>query len=63
MDVLGELLMDNKDVYDKFITDDKFTPKQIRNIIHLYNTGKAYVEMHRPPPKEDASNDFNPSQN
>jgi len=37
-DVLAELLKDKKGVYDKFIKDDKFKPRDIRNIIHLYNT-------------------------
>jgi hypothetical protein len=40
--------MDNKDVYDRFITEDKFTASQIENFIHVYNTGEPYKE---PKPK------------
>jgi hypothetical protein len=39
-DELSKMLMDNKDVYNKYIADDRFSFKQIRNIIHLYNTGE-----------------------
>lgn len=68
INVLSEMLMDNKDVYEKFVTEDKFTPVQIENLIHLYNTGKPYegikkTQKLQKPQKEDTSNDFNPSQN
>jgi len=39
MDILAKMLMDNKAVYDKYKANGKFTFKQIRNIVHLYNTG------------------------
>jgi hypothetical protein len=39
-DYLGSMLADKKDVYDKYIVDDKFTFKQIKAIIHWYNTGE-----------------------
>jgi len=39
-DELGKMLMDNKDVYNKYIADDRFSFKKIRDIIHLYNTGE-----------------------
>ena len=39
-DELGQLFADNKEVYDKYIADDKFSFKQIRNLVHLYNTGE-----------------------
>jgi len=63
MDVLAQLVIDNKEVYDKLIADDKLTLRQVRNIIHLYNTGQPFKE--KPPKKEevDSSNDFNPGQN
>jgi hypothetical protein len=63
MDVLAQLIADNKEIYDKFISEDKLTLRQVRNIIHLYNTGKPFEE--KPPKKEqvDTSNDFNPNQN
>jgi hypothetical protein len=40
MDTLGQMLMDNKVVYNKFIADDNFTLRAIKNIIHLYDTGR-----------------------
>lgn len=40
--MLATMLMDNKQAYDQFIADDKFTFKQMRNIVHLYNTGEPY---------------------
>jgi len=39
-DELGQLFADNKEVYDKYIADDKFSFTQIRNLVHLYNTGE-----------------------
>jgi len=39
-DDFGEMLMDNKDVYDKYKSEDKFSFRQIRNLVHLYNTGQ-----------------------
>jgi len=42
MNVLGEMLKDNEDVYNKFIAENKFNPDQIRNLIHLYNTGRPF---------------------
>ncbi|MDP9048818.1 MAG: hypothetical protein M3N14_11830 [Bacteroidota bacterium] len=39
-DNFEEMLKDNKEVYDKYKADDKFSFKQIRNLVHLYNTGK-----------------------
>jgi hypothetical protein len=58
----SKLLMDNKAVYDKFIADDKFGFDDVRNIVHLYNTGKPFIKIDTTV-KEDSSNDFNPSQN
>jgi len=40
-DALGEMLMDKKEVYDKYIAEDKFSFAQIREIVHLYNTGES----------------------
>ncbi|MDB5153450.1 MAG: hypothetical protein JWR54_2201 [Mucilaginibacter sp.] len=37
----AEMIMDNQEVYDKYLTDDKFSFKQIRNLVHLYNTGET----------------------
>jgi hypothetical protein len=39
-DIFGEMLSDNKAVYDKYVGEDKFSFKQIRNLVHLYNTGQ-----------------------
>lgn len=39
-DIFAEMLKDNKAVYDKYMADDKFSFKQIRNLVHLYNTGQ-----------------------
>ncbi|MGZ3872091.1 MAG: hypothetical protein ACXVJD_04200 [Mucilaginibacter sp.] len=39
-----ELIRDNKIVYDKFIADNTFDNTEIRNIIHLYNTGEPFQE-------------------
>ena len=38
-DAFGDMLKDNKAVYEKYLNDDKFTFKQIQNLVHLYNTG------------------------
>lgn len=38
----GEMLKDDTNVYDKFMKDDNFGFKEIRNLIHLYNTGEPY---------------------
>lgn len=39
-DILATMLKDNPGVYEKYRGDDKFTFKQIRNLVHLYNTGR-----------------------
>jgi hypothetical protein len=39
-DVFGEMLKDNKQVYDKYVAEDKFGFKQIRTLVHLYDTGQ-----------------------
>jgi len=39
-DMLGEMFKDNPEVYNKYIAEDKFSFKQIRNLVHLYNTGE-----------------------
>lgn len=39
-DELGDLFSDNQAVHDKYIADDKFSFKQIRILVHLYNTGE-----------------------
>jgi len=39
-DEFGEMLKDKPDIYNKYMADDKFTFKQIKNLVHLYNTGK-----------------------
>ncbi|HAL82682.1 MAG TPA: hypothetical protein DCO83_10955 [Mucilaginibacter sp.] len=38
----ADLLADNKTVYDKYMADDKFGFDEIRNLVHLYNTGEPY---------------------
>ena len=42
---LAEMLKDDKNVYDKFLADDSFSFDEIRNIVHLYNTGEQYKEL------------------
>lgn len=37
---VANLIRDNKAVYDKFMLDNDFSDEALRNIIHLYNTGK-----------------------
>jgi len=44
----AEMIMDNKKVYDKYLADDKFSFKEVRNLVHVYNTGKPFKE---PDPK------------
>jgi len=38
----AKLLVDNKNVYDKFDAEDDFSFSGIQKIVHLYNTGEAY---------------------
>ena len=38
-DIFGDLIKDNKAVYDQYVADDKFSFKQLRKLVHLYNTG------------------------
>ncbi|MES2107499.1 MAG: hypothetical protein V4577_02045 [Bacteroidota bacterium] len=40
----GEMLKDNPGVYNKYITEKKFSYKQLRNLVHLYNTGQEFKE-------------------
>lgn len=47
-DDFAEMIMDNKDVYNKYKTDDKFTFNQIKNLVHLYNTGHSLNEPGKP---------------
>jgi hypothetical protein len=60
---LAEMLKDNKGVYNKFITDDKFSFDQIRNLVHSYNTGEPYKEIVKPEKDDNTPVDFNPNQN
>ena len=55
----ANMLMDKKAVYDLFIKDDQFSFDQLRNIVHLYNTGKPFTQPNAN--KEDSSADFNPN--
>ncbi|TSD66148.1 hypothetical protein FFF34_001740 [Inquilinus sp. KBS0705] len=34
-----EMIHDNKEVYDKYIADDKYSFKQVQRLVHYYNTG------------------------
>jgi len=43
-DLLAEMLKDKPEIYNKYMADDKFSFKQIRNLIHLYNTGEPLKE-------------------
>jgi len=38
-DDFAEMLKDNKNVYDKYQAEDKYSFEQIRKLIHLYNQG------------------------
>lgn len=38
---LSAILLDNKTVAEKFVAENKFNYKSVRNIIHLYNTGES----------------------
>ena len=40
--IFADMIKDNKDVYDKYIADDKFNFGQIRYLVHLYNTGLPF---------------------
>lgn len=39
-DFLATLLMDDSNVYNKYLAEDKFSFAQIRKLVHLYNTGE-----------------------
>ncbi|MCQ6957980.1 hypothetical protein [Mucilaginibacter aquariorum] len=39
-----EMISDNADVLNKYKAEDKFSFKQIRNLIHIYNTGEPLKE-------------------
>lgn len=43
-DMLGEMFKDNPEVYNKYIAEDKFNFKQIRNLVHMYNTGENLLQ-------------------
>jgi hypothetical protein len=34
------MIIDNKSVYDTYVSDKKYTYDEVRSIIHLYNTGE-----------------------
>jgi hypothetical protein len=40
----AELLKDNKDVYDLFLNEDKFSWDEIRRVVQLYNTGQTEIQ-------------------
>ena len=60
-DDFAEMLKDNKVVYDLYISEDKFSFKQIRNLVHLYNTGQPFAENIIKEP-DNSKNEFNPNQ-
>jgi hypothetical protein len=37
-------ISDNQAVLEKYKTEDKFSFKQLRNLVHLYNTGEPFKE-------------------
>ncbi|PTR01368.1 hypothetical protein C8P68_101602 [Mucilaginibacter yixingensis] len=39
-DTLADMLKDKKEIYDAYITEDKFSFKQIQKLVHWYNTGE-----------------------
>jgi hypothetical protein len=50
-DTLSEMLKDKPEIYNKYVADDKFSFKQIINLVHLYNTGQPYqVPQKKPDP-------------
>jgi hypothetical protein len=52
-DDFAEMLNDNKGVYDKYMAEDKFSFGQIRNLVHLYNTGLYDKALPFEPPQRD----------
>jgi hypothetical protein len=44
-DVFSEMLADNPDVLKKYQETDSFSFKNLRNAIHLYNTGQPYNDQ------------------
>ena len=59
-DDFAEMLADNKEVYNKYKSEDKFTFVQIRNLVHLYNTGLPFKAMDENP-ADDHPYNFNPN--
>jgi hypothetical protein len=43
-DEFAEMLKDNKDVYDLFVREDKFSGDEVRRVIQLYNTGQTEIQ-------------------
>ncbi|MCR8559854.1 hypothetical protein KXD93_19545 [Mucilaginibacter sp. BJC16-A38] len=59
-DDFKEMIKDNKTVYDKYMAENSFSFERIRNLIHLYNTGKVLYEDVKPEPESEG---FNPNGN
>lgn len=43
-EAFANMLADNQEVLQQYMSDDSFSFKNIRNIVHLYNTGQPYVD-------------------
>ena len=43
-DMFADMLKDNSVIYQQYKTDNSFSFAEIRNIVHLYNTGEPYKE-------------------
>jgi hypothetical protein len=39
-DSFSEMLKDKKEIYDKYVAEDKFSFEQIQSLVHQYNTGE-----------------------
>lgn len=39
-DTLADILKDKKEIYDAYLAQDKFSFKQIKKLVHWYNTGE-----------------------
>lgn len=45
-DILGDMLKDKPEVYDKYVANDKFSFKEVQDLVHFYNTGETEAPKH-----------------
>lgn len=48
-DKFAEMIKDNAAVYNTYITNNEFSFKELRNLIHMYNTGLPYEDPNEMP--------------